>query len=70
MVSRAFDLAFPRLLPRGLFLAHNVVNKKDEMGDFLAAIHNNPAVMTTIVTPLSERMSVTVKLEEREQFVG
>lgn len=40
------------------------------MGDFLAAIHNNPAVMTTIVTPLSERMSVTVKLEEREQFVG
>ncbi len=70
MVSRSFDLAFPRLLPRGLFLAHNVVNKKDEMADFLAAIHNNPAVMTTIVAPLSEGMSVTVKLEEREQFAG
>ena len=69
MVSRSFDLAFPRLLPRGLFLAHNVVNKKDEMGDFLVAIHNNPAMMTTIVAPSSEGTSVTAKLEERETFV-
>jgi predicted O-methyltransferase YrrM len=59
--KRFFDLVFPRLVPRGLFLAHNVVNKADEMGDFLAAIRNNPAVMTTIVSPGSEGMSVTYK---------
>ena len=61
--KRFFDLVFPRLRPRGLFLAHNVVNKKSEMGDFLAAIQDNPAVMTTIVSPSGEGMSVTLKLE-------
>jgi len=59
---RFFDLVTPRLRPRGLFLAHNVVNKKDEMGDFLAAIHDNPAMMTTIVSPSGEGMSVSLKL--------
>ena len=59
--KRFFDLLFPRLRPRGLFLAHNVVNKRSEMGDFLAAIQDNPAVMTTIVSPSSEGMSVTIK---------
>ena len=49
--KRFFDLVFPRLRPRGLFLAHNVVNKQTEMRDFLAAIQNNPALFTTIVTP-------------------
>jgi predicted O-methyltransferase YrrM len=59
--KRFFDLVFVRLRPRGLFLAHNVVNKRSEMGDFLAAIQDNPAVMTTIVSPSSEGMSVTIK---------
>ena len=59
--KRFFDLVFARLRPRGLFLAHNVVNKRSEMGDFLAAIQDNPAVMTTIVSPSSEGMSVTIK---------
>ena len=59
--KRFFDLLFPRLQPRGLFLAHNVVNKRSEMGDFLAAIQDNPAVMTTIVSPSSEGMSITIK---------
>ncbi len=48
---------------RGLFLAHNVVNKQSEMPDFLGAIQNNPAVMTTIVRPSGEGMSVSVKLK-------
>jgi predicted O-methyltransferase YrrM len=60
--KRFFDLVFPRLLPRGLFLAHNVVNKQAEMRDFLAAIQNNAAVMTTIVSPSAEGVSVTLKL--------
>ena len=63
--KRFFDLVFPRLRVRGLFLAHNVVNKKGEMRDFLAAIHDSPAVMTTIVSPSGEGMSVTFKLEGR-----
>jgi predicted O-methyltransferase YrrM len=61
--KRFFDTVFPRLTPRGLFLAHNVVNKRSEMGDFLAAIQDNPAVMSTIVSPSGEGMSVTLKLE-------
>ena len=60
--KRFFDMVFPRLRPRGLFLAHNVVNKQSEMPDFLGVIRNNPAVMTTIVRPSGEGMSVTVKL--------
>jgi predicted O-methyltransferase YrrM len=60
--KRFFDLVSPRLRLRGLFLAHNVVNKRGEMRDFLAAIHDNPAVMTSILLPSSEGMSVTLKL--------
>ena len=58
-----FDLVFPRLTLRGLFLAHNVVNKESEMRDFLAEIQSNPAVMTTIVRPGLEGMSVSLKLK-------
>lgn len=59
---RFFQMVWPRLAPRGLFLAHNVVNKQGEMRDFLAAIDANPAVMTTIVAPSGEGMSVSLKL--------
>ena len=61
--KRFYDLVLPRLVPKGLFLAHNVVNKQAEMRDFLAAIQNDPAVMSTIVTPSGEGMSVTYKLK-------
>lgn len=60
--KRFLDMVFPRLQPRGLFLSHNVVNKKNEMTDFLAAIETSPAMFTSIVTPSGEGMSVTVKL--------
>jgi predicted O-methyltransferase YrrM len=58
---RFYDLVFPRLDLHGLFLAHNVVNKRDEMRDFLDAIQNSPRVLTTIVSPGTEGMSVTLK---------
>jgi predicted O-methyltransferase YrrM len=61
--KKFFDLVFPRLTPRGLFLAHNVVNKQSEMKDFLAAIDDNPSLATSIVRPGSEGMSVSVKLK-------
>jgi predicted O-methyltransferase YrrM len=59
--KRFFDLVFPRMPPRGLFLAHNVVNKESEMRDFLSAIQTNPSALTTIVRPSGEGMSVTYK---------
>jgi predicted O-methyltransferase YrrM len=56
-----FDLVFPRVNPGGLFLAHNVINKKSEMGDFLDAIHRHPAAYTTTVSPGHEGISLTYK---------
>ena len=61
--KRFLDLMLPRLTTRGLFLAHNVVNKQNEMRDFLAAIRDNPALFTAIVTPSGEGMSVSYKLQ-------
>jgi predicted O-methyltransferase YrrM len=56
-----FDLVYPRLDTGGLFVAHNVVNKKNEMADFLDAVHTHPSLWTTIVSPSGEGMSVSVK---------
>jgi len=61
--KRFFDLMVPRLSGRGLFLAHNVVNKQSEMRDFLDAIRNDPRLVTTIVRPSAEGMSVSVKMK-------
>lgn len=60
--KRFFDLMYPRLRPRALFLAHNVVNKRDEMTDFLDAVQRNPSVISSIVSPSGEGMSITLKL--------
>ena len=60
--KRFLDVMLPRLTPRGLFLAHNVVNKQAEMHNFLEAIHSDPRLATSIVTPSGEGMSVSVKL--------
>ena len=59
--KKFFDIVFPRLDAGGVFLAHNVVNKRDEMKDFLHAITARPGALTTIVSPSSEGMSITYK---------
>ena len=59
--KRFFDLVYPRLDKGGLFVAHNVVNKRNEMGDFLDAVHTHPSLWTTIVSPSGEGMSVSLK---------
>ena len=59
--KRFLDMVLPRLDKGGLFVAHNVVNKKSEMGDYLDAIQKNPSLWTTIVSPSSEGMSVSLK---------
>jgi predicted O-methyltransferase YrrM len=61
--KRFFDLVVPRLRRGGLLLGHNVVNKRGEMEDFLVAIRTTPSVMTSIVAPSGEGMSVTVKVQ-------
>ena len=45
--KKFFDMVFPRVNPGGLFLAHNVINKKNDMQDFLSAIQMNPQAFTT-----------------------
>ena len=59
--KRFFELVYPRLDRGGLFVAHNVVNKRNEMEDFLDAVEKHPSLWTTIVSPSSEGMSVSVK---------
>jgi predicted O-methyltransferase YrrM len=59
--KRFFDLVYPRLDRGGLFIAHNVVNKREEMGDFLDAIHTHPSLWTTVVAPSGEGMSISRK---------
>ena len=60
--QKFFDLVFPRMTPGGVFTAHNVVNKKGEMEPFLKTIHTHPLLFTSVVSPGSEGMSVSVKL--------
>ena len=59
--KKFFDLVYPRLAPGGVFLAHNVINKKSEMEPFLAAISSHPGLVTSVVSPGSEGMSVSYK---------
>ena len=59
--KKFFDLTTPRLTAGGLFVAHNVVNKKHEMEPFLQTILTHPGFFTTIVSPSGEGMSVSYK---------
>lgn len=59
--KRFFELVYPRLDKGGVFIAHNVVNKREEMGDFLDVVQSHPSLWTTIVSPSGEGMSVSVK---------
>ena len=56
-----FDLVYPRLEPGGVFVAHNVVNKKNDMEPFLRTVLTHPSLFTTIVSPSHEGMSVSYK---------
>lgn len=59
--QKFFSMVFPRMDKGGLFLGHNVINKRDEMADFLNTIHSSPAVLTSIVAPSGEGVSITLK---------
>lgn len=57
-----FEMVFPRLTPGGVFTAHNVINKKADMEPFLQRIQSDPLLFTSIVSPGSEGVSISVKL--------
>lgn len=59
--KRFLEMVLPRLDTGGVFLAHNVVNKGKDMPDFLEAIEKNPNLLTAIVTPSGEGISVSMK---------
>jgi len=59
--KKFFDMVYPRLNSGGLFVAHNVVNKKNEMEPFLRTVETHPGLYTTIVSPSGEGMSVSYK---------
>jgi caffeoyl-CoA O-methyltransferase len=59
--QKFFSMVFPRMDKGGLFLGHNVINKRDEMQDFLKTIHTSPAVLSSIVAPSGEGISITLK---------
>ena len=60
-----FDLTYPRLDAGGLFLGHNVINKKSEMSDFLDRIATHPDLFTSIVAPGGEGVSISYKRRPR-----
>jgi predicted O-methyltransferase YrrM len=59
-----FDMVYPRLRAGGLFLGHNVINKKDELTDFLDRVRTHPQLFTTIVAPSGEGISVSYRRRE------
>jgi caffeoyl-CoA O-methyltransferase len=59
--QKFLSMVFPRMDKGGLFLGHNVINKRDEMADFLQTIHTSPTMLSSIVSPSGEGMSVTLK---------
>ncbi len=61
--KKFFNIVFPRVAPGGLFLAHNVINKRNEMRDFLSAIASHPQALNTTVSPGHEGISMTYKLK-------
>ena len=60
-----FDLTYPRLDGGGIFLGHNVINKKSEMSDFLDRISTHPDLFTSIVAPGGEGISISLKRHRR-----
>jgi predicted O-methyltransferase YrrM len=59
--KKFFEMVFPRVTPGGLFVAHNVINKRNDMLDFLTAIDKHPMAFNTTVAAGHEGISITYK---------
>ena len=59
--KKFYDVIYPRLDKGALFTAHNVINKRSELGDFMDAIQRNPSLWTAVVAPSGEGISLSYK---------
>lgn len=59
--QKYFDMTFPRVRRGGLLIAHNVINKGADMKDFLTTVNTRPDLLTAIVAPSGEGVSISVK---------
>ncbi len=59
--QKYFEMTFPRVRRGGLIVAHNVINKGAEMQDFLQTVTTRPDLLTSIVAPGTEGVSVSLK---------
>jgi len=59
--QKYFEMTFPRVRRGGLILAHNVINKGADMQGFLDTITSRADLLTAIVAPGSEGVSLSVK---------
>lgn len=59
--KKFYELISPRLEAGGLFLAHNVVNKRGELQDFLDAIEKAPGLWNSTVSPSGEGISLSYR---------
>ena len=59
--QKYFDMTFPRVRRGGLILAHNVINKGADMKDFLTTVNTRGDLLTAVVAPGSEGVSISVK---------
>jgi predicted O-methyltransferase YrrM len=56
------ELVVPRLVPRGLLVADNVVSHAGELQDYLARVKSHPALFSVTV-PIGNGEEVSLKLE-------
>ena len=56
-----YQMTAPRLKPGGLMLAHNAIQSAKEMSDFLAAVKNDPRLVTTIVQIGDDGFAVSLR---------
>jgi caffeoyl-CoA O-methyltransferase len=59
--QKYFEMTFPRVRRGGLILAHNVINKGADMQDFLGTVNGRADLLTSIVAPGSEGVSISLK---------
>lgn len=59
--QKYFDMTFPRLRRGGLIVAHNVINKGADMQDFLKTVKTRGDLLTSIVAPGTEGVSISLK---------
>ena len=59
--KKFFDIAFPKLNPGGVFLAHNAITSADKMRDFLDTVENHEELITSIVQMGGDGFSVSFR---------